>query len=139
MKLTENDLIELSQIYNTAGRPAMTKILKEKYQVKNTYNTLKRMAKRNLIKFETKPEETISADSVFMSIDELCAPVVKKHERPDETTVNSKSKAMESMIQELIQDRLLELSRYITLSTSDRLVIVDKTTLLADGYQIIIH
>ena len=34
MKLTENDLIELSQIYNTAGRPAMTKVLKEKYQVK---------------------------------------------------------------------------------------------------------
>ena len=66
-------------------------------------------------------------------------PVVKKHKLTDVTTVNSKSKAMESMIQELIGDRLLELSRYITLSTSDRLIIVDKTTLLADGYQMIIH
>lgn len=139
-KLTENDLIELAQIYNTSGRPAMVKILKEKYQVKNTYNVLKRMEKRGLTNPEIKSDEkSVDVDNVFMSMDELCSPVVTRHTRPHELSTETRSKAMERMIQELIGDRLLELGKYISLNTSDRIVIIDKTTLMADGYQMVVH
>ncbi len=139
-KLTENDLIELAQIYNTSGRPEMVKILKEKYQVKNTYNVLKRMEKRGLTNPEIKPDEkSVDVDNVFMSMDELCSPVVTRHARSHEFSTETRSKAMERMIQELIGDRLLELGKYISLNTSDRIVIIDKTTLMADGYQMVVH
>lgn len=140
MKLTENDLIELAQIYNTSGRKAMSKVLNERYQVKNTSNTLKRMAKRNLINIEvTSKKQTLDVDDVFMSMDELCSPVIKTHQKTHVPALETKSIAMERMIQELIGDRLLELNKYITLNATDKIVVIDKTTLSADGYQIILH
>lgn len=140
MKLSEKDLLELAQIYNTSGKSTLIKILKEKYQIKNTYNTIKRLEKRNLIDLENGTDKkTVTTDDIFMSMDELCAPIVKRHQRTDEISAESKSVAMERMVHELIGDRLLELSRYITLNTSDKLIVIDKTTLSADGYQLIMH
>lgn len=142
MKLSENDLIELAQVYNAEGRPALTKTLREKYQVSNTYYTLKRMEKQGLIKPRTTTgEKSMNTDNVFMSMDELCSPIVTKQPRTDEAPAGTSTsdKAMEQLIQELIRDRLLELGRYITLNTSDRLIVVNKTALMADGYQMIIH
>ncbi len=48
-------------------------------------------------------------------------------------------KAMDKLIHELIGDRLLELSKYITMDASDRVVFIDKTAFVADGYQVILH
>ncbi len=46
---------------------------------------------------------------------------------------------MESLVKELISDRLLELSRYIVMDTSSRIIMIDVTTMEADGYQVVTH
>ena len=46
---------------------------------------------------------------------------------------------MEMLVRELINDRLLLLSRYITLDTSAKTVIIDQPSLSADGYRIVTH
>jgi hypothetical protein len=46
---------------------------------------------------------------------------------------------MEALVNELINDRLLTLSRYITLDTSTRTIIIDRTSLSADGYRVVTH
>ena len=46
---------------------------------------------------------------------------------------------MENLIHELISDRLLELSRYVTLEASSRTILIDRTSMIADGYKAVIH
>ena len=38
-----------------------------------------------------------------------------------------------------ISDRLLTLTRYITLDSSTRTILIDQTSLSADGYQVVTH
>ena len=77
-------------------------------------------------------------DKVFMTIDELCASNKKVKESPVEQQPN-KSKEMEKLIQELIGDRLLELSRYISINSISKTLIIDKTSLVRDGYRVTTH
>ena len=77
---------------------------------------------------------TESEDKVFMTIDELCASNKKMKESPVEQQPD-KSKEMEK----LIGDRLLELSRYISINSISKTLIIDKTSLDRDGYQVTTH
>lgn len=43
------------------------------------------------------------------------------------------------LIRELIGNRLLELSKYVTIDSLSKRIIIDKTTLTTDGYQLITH
>ena len=73
-----------------------------------------------------------------MNLDDLCETSSSKPIQA-EINVESKKDAMESLIKELISDRLLELSRYIVMDTSNRTIMIDVTTMKADGYQVITH
>ena len=46
---------------------------------------------------------------------------------------------MESLVQELIGERLLTLSQYVTLDTNGKILCLDKTSLTNDEYQLILH
>ena len=58
--------------------------------------------------------------------------------QPDPAS-DSRPAAMEKLVHELISDRLLTLSRYITLDSSTRTILIDQTSLSADGYQVVTH
>ena len=77
---------------------------------------------------------TESEDKVFMTIDELCASNKNVKVSPVEQQPD-KSKEMEK----LIGDRLLELSRYISINSISKTLIIDKTSLVRDGYQVTTH
>ena len=81
---------------------------------------------------------TESEDKVFMTIDELCASNKNVKVSPVEQQPD-KSKEMEKLIQELIGDRLLEISRYISINSISKTLIIDKTSLVRDGYQVTTH
>ena len=81
---------------------------------------------------------TESEDMVFMTIDELCASNKNVKVSPVEQQPD-KSKEMEKLIQELIGDRLLEISRYISINSISKTMIIDKTSLTRDGYQVTTH
>ncbi len=75
----------------------------------------------------------------FMDLDELCGTAVAKAPLVGEPITDSRPSAMEKLVHELISDRLRALSRYITLDSSTRTILIDRTSLTADGYQIVTH
>lgn len=78
--------------------------------------------------------------NIFLDIDTLCAKK-RNHTRTENsvTSENSIHKSMESLVQELIGERLLTLSQYVSLDTTNKILCLDKTSLTNDGYQLILH
>ena len=87
---------------------------------------------------QDKFEANITSEDIFMSMEELCSPVVLKHEEA-QPMVDQRPAAMEKLIHELIGDRLLELTKYITIDSISKSIIIDQTALRNDGYNVITH
>lgn len=68
MKISNDKLVELSEIYKTSGKDSMLKVLHDKYQIKNTTSVIKRMKNKNLI--ETAQGNPETTESIFGSIEE---------------------------------------------------------------------
>ena len=145
IKINNQELRLLAEKYNSDGKQAMYVYLQSEYGIKNPTCTFKRMKKHPELGYHPEKERflfdensTESEDKVFMTIDELCASNKKVKESPVEQQPD-KSKEMEKLIQELIGDRLLELSRYISINSISKTLIIDKTSLDRDGYQVTTH
>ena len=144
-KINNQELRLLAEKYNSDGKQAMYAYLQSEYGIKNPTCTFKRMKKHPELGYHPEKDRflfdensTESEDKVFMTIDELCASNKKVKESPVEQQPD-KSKEMEKLIQELIGDRLLELSRYISINSISKTLIIDKTSLDRDGYQVTTH
>ena len=46
---------------------------------------------------------------------------------------------MENMVHSLISDRLLELSKYVLLDPIGKRILIDKSSMQTDGYQVLIN
>ena len=145
IKINNQELRLLAEKYNSDGKQAMYVYLQSEYGIKNPTCTFKRMKKHPELgyhpetdRFQFDENSAESEDKVFMRIDELCASNKKVKESPVEQQPN-KSKEMEKLIQELIGDRLLELSRYISINSISKTLIIDKTSLVRDGYRVTTH
>ena len=145
-KVNKNDRIQLAQTYNTEGKAQMYAILKDKYFVSNPSQVFACMKKAPYLmydavqdRFNVKDLETNEAN-IFLNIDALCA---KKGNQTRTTNLITGDKAvhksMESLVQELIGERLLTLSQYVSLDTTGKILRLDKTSLTNDGYQLILH
>ena len=141
--VSKADFPAIIEIYNRDGRQAAYEHIKEAYGLKRPYFLISRIIKdpdyrynREADIFET--DGTSAEKDIFMSLDELC-----REKTVEENVANAQHKAetrtMEKLVQELISDRLLELSRYITLETASRTIIVDITSMKMDGYQVTMH
>jgi hypothetical protein len=74
-----------------------------------------------------------------MDLDELCGTTTAVTGKSSESVMDTRPAAMEKLVHELISDRLLMLSRYIVLDSSTRTILIDQTSLSADGYSIETH
>lgn len=121
-------------------------ILRSEYGIKNPYFVFARMKDKEELgympeqdRFSVQPDLS-GTDGVFMSIEELCTPVVPQTVKLlTGQPAGSRPEAMEKLIRELIGDRLLELSRYVALDSLSKTMIIDKTSLINDGYQLVTH
>lgn len=145
IKINNQDLRFLAEKYNSDGKQAMYAYLQSEYGIKNPTCTFRRMKKHPELGYNLETDRflfddhsTESEDKVFMTIDELCDSNKKVKESPVEQQPD-KSKEMEKLIQELIEDRLLELSRYISINSISKTLIIDKTSLVRDGYRVTTH
>lgn len=141
-KINKENLQNLAQLYNQRGKEELYKSLRNNYNIKNPTCVFKRMKTNEALGFDMKLNQFTFhqrvEDDVFISFDELCAPKQEVSEVCP-TYENEKSVAMDKLIQELIGDKLLELSRYVHMNIMDRTIIIDQTSLQNDGYQIIAH
>ena len=135
---------EIVECYNREGRTAANKLMRNKYGISNTYFVMKRIKNsgRFLYNHETDSFSGVdspSSENVFMNLEELCENQKSNINKNIMEVYNGRSEAMEKLVQELVSDRLLALSRYIVMDTSTRTIIVDQTSLTTDGYQIVTH
>ena len=73
-------------------------------------------------------------------MEELCSPIVPQHVcNKEQQEIDSRPAAMDKLIRELIGDRLLELNKYVKIDSLSKKIIIDKTTLTTDGYQLITY
>lgn len=135
---------EIIEQYNSGGKPAAYDYLRSKYGIKHPYFVINRIRECGKYKYDPdtdqfSKEDKNMCDSVFMNLDELCGTSVFTTERTAKTAVDTRPVAMEKLVHELISDRLLTLSRYITLDSSTRTILIDQTSLSEDGYQVVTH
>lgn len=144
-KVKDEDLKELAELYNSQGKKAVYALLDSKYGVKNPYFVLRRMYESQDLGYNAgadqfRTDEMQSTENIFMSMEELCSPIITQHvSSKEQQELDSRPAAMDKLIRELIGDRLLELNKYVTIDSLSKRIIVDKTSLTTDGYQLVTH
>ena len=141
-KVNPDQYPKIIDSYNTNGKSKTYDILREVYGITNTTSFMRRL--KNTPEFAYNPEtdkfeDTIKYDenNIFMKLDDLCVytPTADTKNRIE----TNRTDAMEKLIHSLISDRLLELSKYILLDAVSKKIMIDRTSLVSDGYQLIIH
>lgn len=141
--IKEDMFPEITDKYNREGRSAACAMLREEYGIRRPDKVIARIRKSAAYSYDaaadrfTCPGPDPEEAGIFLGLDGLCNPVPV----PPGSTASACGKAveMEKLVQELIGDRLLALSRYITMDTSSRTVLVDRSLLIADGYRVELH
>ena len=136
----------LVELYNTEGRTAVYDLLRSQYGMKQPYFVLQRIKDSEKYEYDQTADRFTAAavsvaDDVFMDLDDLCAgSVIQKSAAVEPVNdLSTRKSAMEQLVNELINDRLLTLSRYITMDNACRTILIDQTSLSQDGYRIITH
>lgn len=135
---------EIIEEYNRNGKMAAYDLIRSRYGIQNPYFVIRRIKKCGKYTYDPDMERFAEdaekmSDSVFMDLDELCNTVSVKPQETMRTAADNRLTSMEALVHELISDRLLLLSQYITLDVSTRTVLIDKTSLATDGYVIVTH
>ena len=76
---------------------------------------------------------------MFMSIEELCKTPASNPIAQKDASPSACGNGLNALIQTLISDRLLELSRYVTLDVENRTIMIDQTGMRSDGYHVVTH
>jgi hypothetical protein len=136
------DYDEFVNMFNTKGKEFTENFVKEKYgkgyarvqklvvkESKYYYNAGSR-------KYEEKPPAAV--DAAFISIDELYKG------KDNESTSIAPSKGLyvpttlDEIMMEMIKDRVLELSQYITIDHCNRKIVVKSKLVQSSGYELIL-
>lgn len=139
--IEKEKLYELADIYNDQGKKEMYKIIRNELGIKNSSAFFKRMTEKDFLGYNTERDifqfdQKEHEDSVFISLDTLCTPSVIK---PHVETIEKHSSAMEKLIYELMENRLLEINKYVTIVPYSKQLVLDRTSLIQDGYKVIIQ
>lgn len=144
-RITDDELKKLAELYNSEGKQAVYEVIKTKFNIKNPYQVVNRMRNKPSLYYNEEKDffdigNTVQPESIFMTMEELCSPIVPHHiTMKEQEEIDSRPAAMDKLIRELIGDRLLELNKYVTIDSLSKRIIIDKTTLIQDGYQLVTH
>ncbi|MFN2939242.1 hypothetical protein ACKX2D_09375 [Lachnospiraceae bacterium YH-ros2226] len=130
--------------YNKEGKKTAYDYLRSEFGLKYPNCMKHRILKNGSYTYDADkdiflPKQSETGENVFMSLDDLCSPMKMQHAQPSIQAETDKRANMEQLVHELISDRLLALSRYITMDSVSRTVIIDKTTLIQEGFEIVTH
>ena len=119
-------------------------LMRSCYEIKNPTCVMKRMkADKSLgYNYDTDRFESDSRkeDDIFLNLEALCENKVETADRSEGAiNRNDRIKAMENMVHSLISDRLLELSKYVLLDPIGKRILIDKSSMQTDGYQVLIN
>lgn len=149
IKIQKEDKKQLAITYNTEGKDAMYSVIKEKYMVKNPTCVFTSMKKAAYLAYnpendrfmfgEQEAMEAMEAN-IFLDIETLCSGKTQSEKTAGlEKSEVHLHKSMDMLIQELIGERLLKLSQYVSLDPVEKVLRIDETYLKSDGYRLILH
>ena len=141
IKVTPDHYPEIIEVYNTEGKRAAYDLIRSQYGIKNPTCVMKRLKQYSDLSYnpETDHFELHSSheeEGIFLDLEELCNKDTAIDPVKTKVSGTDRISAMEHMIQELISDRLLEISKYVVLDPVGRCIIVDKTAMQAAGYRV---
>lgn len=144
IKITPDKYPQIIEVYNTEGKTAAYDLMRSCYEIKNPTCVMKRMkADKSLgYNYDTDCFEADSRkeDDIFLNLEMLCENKIETSDRSEGViSRNDRIKAMENMVHSLISDRLLELSKYVLQDPIGKRILIDKSSMQTDGYQVLIN
>lgn len=135
------DYPEIIEKYNSEGENATKAYLKDKYGLKKPGQTLSYMRRNPELGYDNDTDRFYEnphkdADSIFMSLDDLCSSSVTQQNCRSQSAVVDSPDAMERLVRTLVSDRLLELSKYVSVDSFSRVIRIDQSTMMMDGYTV---
>jgi hypothetical protein len=80
-----------------------------------------------------------SEEAIFMGIDELCSPLSDNNAEAEFTVEIAADLNINIIYQELLQEKFLELTKYVKLNRYLNTINIDKSALIANGYHVFIQ
>lgn len=146
IKIQKEDKKQLAITYNTEGKDAMYSMIREKYMVKNPTCVLTSMKKASYLAYNPENDRFMFGEqeameaNIFLDIETLCSGKKECNQADiSEKSATHLHKSMDALIQELIGERLLTLSQYVSLDPVEKILRIDETWLKSDGYRLILH
>lgn len=145
IKVTPENYPEIIEVYNSEGKTAAYDLIRSQYGIKNPTCVMKRMKQSNELSYNPDKDrfEITSCheeEGIFLDLEDLCKRNANDSEKTTDISLkDSRAQAMERLVHSLISDRLLELSKYVLLDPLNHHVIIDRTAMVTDGYQVRIH
>ncbi|SDZ40426.1 hypothetical protein SAMN05660462_03050 [Proteiniborus ethanoligenes] len=144
-KARKYDYEKIVNIYNESGNQAALEYIAQNYGSKAPRGVILRIKNSPGFSFDSINDKIIASSAsegeIFMGIEELCNKKAANEITTHKTvSVNGTSNiALELLYKDLMQEKLMELSKYIKLNRYSNTVIIDKTALKMDGYQVTIN
>ncbi|NLM45076.1 MAG: hypothetical protein GX201_13885 [Clostridiales bacterium] len=145
-KICRNDYGRIVKVHNEPGMKAAMEYIRENFGTKYPRDVINRIKKSPGYKYDAETKKIIedsesTEKTIFMDIDELCkSAICSEVEHTVVTNVEDTKKSKTDIIyQELMEEKFLELNKYIRLNRYLNTISIDKTALIANGYQISIY
>jgi hypothetical protein len=145
-RVRQDDQEKLAAVYNAEGSKAVYQRLRDQYQIKNPSGVVRRMKVNKSLGYNLACDQFLSTEkgeAMFLNLDDLCKPTKKENvqeiqpSRIKNKSADRRTDAMEKLVAELIGERLLELNQYVRMDTLSKMLVVNKTALTCDGYQLV--
>lgn len=142
--IRRSDYENIVQVFNESGNKAAFEYLQQNFGVKYPRDVITRIKKTPGYSYDSvtkkinidlsEPEEAI-----FMDIDELCSPISNNNAEAESTVEIPPILNINIIYQELLQEKFLELTKYVKLNRYLNTINIDKSALIANGYRVIIQ
>jgi hypothetical protein len=128
------DFDKLVEVFNNDGRPAAEKFIEDTYGI--AYNIVqRRLTKETSYVYNRAIRKYVvknSTEDVFISTDKL----FKGKPEPKQVTSNYVEFNFNDILTDILKDRLLELSKYFTISQSTKEISINMKLLKSSGYKL---
>ncbi len=139
----KQDYEKIVNIFNESGEKTAMDYIQQNYGIKAPRGVISRIKQSSEFSYDKENRKIIKSskpdESIFMGLDELCSKEITPMEHVTPVPSTRSNDILESLFRELMQEKLLELNKYIRLNRYSGTIKIDKQALIKDGYQININ
>ena len=139
-----SDYENIVQVFNESGNKAALEYLQQNFGVKYPRDVITRIKKTPGYSYDPVTKKinislSESEEAIFMGIDELCSPLSDNNAEAEASVEIPAVLNINIIYQELLQEKFLELTKYVKLNRYLNTINIDKSALIANGYHVFIQ